>query len=101
MKDFLVGLEECNIKINLKKCTTAGQDNSIFQLELPDGKTSGLRPRSTRNRYGAPYSHLPQDRAVVQKVKLSLSGGQIMVKQGGGYTQIADFLESKGFFNNS
>ena len=100
MKDFLVGLEEFNIKINLKKSTT-GNDQSIFQLELPEGKTSGLRPRSTRNRFGAPYSHLPQDRTVVQKVKLSLSGGQIMVKQGGGYTQIAEFLESKGFFSNS
>ena len=85
VKDFLVSLEERNIRINLKKCPTGG-DHSIFQLELPEGKTSGLRPRSSRNRYGAPYSHLPQDKALMQKVKLSLSGGQIMVKQGGGYT---------------
>jgi hypothetical protein len=97
LKDFLVQLEENNIKINMKKFS-GGNDPYIYQLDLPEGKTSGLKARSSRNRYGAPYSHLPQDRALNMKVKLSLSGGQIMVKQGGGYTQIMDFLDNKGFF---
>ena len=40
-------------------------DPFIYLLELPESKTSGLKPRSARNRFGAPYSHLPKDKILI------------------------------------
>jgi len=68
---------------------------------LPEARTTGLRPRSSRNRFGAPYSHLPQDKVMTQKVKLSLSGGQLMVQTGGGYKQLLEYFDDKGFFQGT
>lgn len=78
-----------------------GNDPYLYQIELPEQKTSGLRARSARNRFGAPYSHLPQDKVMMTKIKLSLSGGNLMVQTGGGYLDILEFLEHKGYFYGS
>ncbi len=58
VKDLLNSLKEKDIKLILKKIDGNG-DPFIYQVELPEPKTSGLRPRTSRNRFGAPYSHLP------------------------------------------
>ena len=55
-------LKEKNVNINLRKSDINNSDPFIYQLELPEPKTSGLKPRSARNRFGAPYSHLPKDK---------------------------------------
>ena len=99
IKDLLNQLEEKNIRINITKASTVGvKDPFIYNLDLPEAKTSGLRARTARNKFGAPFSHLPTDKNLSVKVKLSLSGGQLMVKQGGGFILFLEFLENKGFF---
>ena len=70
----------------------------MFVIELPDKKTSCLIPRSEKTPLGTPFSHLPSDKALSVKVKLSLSGGQLFVKKGGGCQAMLDFLDQKGFF---
>ena len=70
-------LADRNIRINFKK--VQGADPFIYQLEFPESKTSALMPRSARNRFGAPYSHLPTDKILRKKLKLNLSGGVLMV----------------------
>lgn len=85
VKDLLLQLEEKNIKISLKKSYPHGGDQFIYSLQLKERKTSAVQPRSARNTFGAPYSHLPKDHTLLTKVKLSLSGGQLMVQTGGGY----------------
>ena len=76
VKELVAHLEERNIYISIQKSKTTGvKDPFMYDLTLPEGKTSGLRARSARNQYGAPYSHLPTDKVMSVKVKLSLSGG--------------------------
>ena len=76
VKDLLNQLEEKNVRLNIAKGKTTGvNDPFIYHLQLPEAKTSGLRARSARNKFGAPYSHLPTDKFLSVKVKLSLSGG--------------------------
>jgi hypothetical protein len=99
VKELLNHLEDRNIKINIQRSKNVGvKDPFIYDLVLPEGKTSGLRARSARNQYGAPFSHLPTDKVMSVKIKLSLSGGQLMVKSGGGYVLFIEYLENKGFF---
>lgn len=99
VKDLVAQLADRNIRINFKK--VAGTDPFIYQLELPEYKTSGLMPRSARNRFGTPFSHLPTDKILRQKLRLNLSGGTLMVQTGGGHKNILDFLDHKGFFYGS
>lgn len=101
MKDLLLQLEEKNIKISLKKSYPHGGDQFIYSLQLKERKTSAVQPRSARNTFGAPYSHLPKDHTLQAKVKLSLSGGQLMVQTGGGYKQLLEYLEQRGYFYGS
>ena len=103
VKDLVMQLkEQSGLIISLKRVEEGSRgDPCIYRLTLPEGKTSGLKPRSARTRFGAPYSHLPTDKALTMKVKLSLSGGVLMVQTGGGYKDILEFLEHKGFFASS
>jgi len=90
-------LADKNIDLTFTKLNLNG-DPYIYQMELKNSKTAAVKPRSSRNRFGAPYSHLPKDKVLTQKVKLSLSGGQLMVQTGGGYKSLIEFLEHKGYF---
>ena len=102
VKELVAHLEDRSIYIQIQKSKTTGvKDPFMYDLVMPETKTSGLRPRSARNRFGAPYSHLPQDRVISVKVKLSLSGGLLMVKSGGGYVLFLEYLENKGFFQGA
>lgn len=94
-------MEERNIKIDLKKADQNGGDPLMYTLKLKEKKTAAVRPRSARNQFGAPYSHLPKDKTLTQKIKLNLSGGNLMVKTGGGHQQLLEFLEQRGYFYGS
>lgn len=94
-------MEEKNIKIDLKRANPSGGDQFMYTLRLKERKTSAVRPRSARNQFGAPYSHLPKDKTLTQKIKLNLSGGNLMVKTGGGHQQLLEFLEQRGYFHGS
>lgn len=59
VKELVQKMADRDIHINLKKLE---DQQFVYLIELPEAKTSGLRPRTARNRFGAPYSHLPQDR---------------------------------------
>jgi hypothetical protein len=62
VKELLQKLREHDINLSIIK---VGDSAGLYQIELPEQKTSGLRARSARNRFGAPYSHLPQDKTMV------------------------------------
>ena len=50
VKELLAHLEDRNIKIDIKRSKTVGvNDPFMYDLVLPEGKTSGLRARSARN----------------------------------------------------
>jgi len=99
VKDLLDHLRERNITVSLKRVSE--KDPFIYMLELTQAKTSQLRSRQARTSQGGPYSHIPKDRFLKQKVKLGLSGGQLMVQRGGGYQQLLEFMEHKGYFYGS
>lgn len=44
---------------------------------------------------------MPKDKQLTMKVKLTLSGGNLMVIAGGGCKSLLDFMEHKGLFVNS
>ena len=69
-----------------------GKDPMIYALSLPGGRVQTIRPHTAH--YGIPGV---KDNTLRTRVKLSLSGGMLMVQRGGGYQDILEFLEKKGY----
>lgn len=99
VKQLTKELKERNAKVTIKKLNL--KDPFVYQVTLNDAITSAVMPRSARNQFGAPYSHLPKDKTLSQKVKLNMSSGNLYVQKGGGHQLLVDFLEQKGYFYGS
>ena len=94
VKTIVHQLHDCNAKVSITKLES--KDPCMYQITLDEPRISTIRP-SSASAHLIGLNYLPKERFLSHRVRLMLSGGNLMVNSGGGAKLLVEFLEHKGY----